>query len=414
MNISVRYISAVSAFICLASASAVFGQGSLIPPGAPAPTMKTLDQVEARIIINAANTPGNATNQFIIYAAGSYYLTSNIIGVSGKNGIMINATNVTIDLNGYLIFGVSGSGTGIWDGGNNRGNAIVRNGTVLSWGGAGIDLAASYDSRIENLIVTNNGGVGMKMSDGCVLRDCMTRDNAGDNISTGFNANVTHCTAVGSMNGAGFNLGQDSVMTDCVANFNFGSGVNAAPNCMISHCVTAQNQYCGIYAGNASTIAQCDATGNASYGIIGHDNATLTDCTATSNSAGVSLDNGCTMSRCTVAKSTFSGLAIGARNQVTGCTIESNNPSNTSGKPGLLIQGAGNRVDSNHFASNGYAGLTATGVSGNIIIRNTFYGAQSIIDSGNITGPGVVMSSGGTISTTSGSPGTSPWANIYY
>jgi hypothetical protein len=62
--------------------------------------MKTLDQIEARTPINATATPGDASNQFIISAGGSYYLTANITGVSGKNGMSINASNVTLDLNG--------------------------------------------------------------------------------------------------------------------------------------------------------------------------------------------------------------------------------------------------------------------------------------------------------------------------
>ena len=49
-----------------AMSMSIFAQGSLTPPGAPAPTMKTLDQVEARTIINATNTSGNSINQFII------------------------------------------------------------------------------------------------------------------------------------------------------------------------------------------------------------------------------------------------------------------------------------------------------------------------------------------------------------
>ena len=55
-----------------------FGQGSLTPPGAPAPTMKTLSQIEPRIIINAAGTPGDSSNLFNITQPGSYYLTTNI------------------------------------------------------------------------------------------------------------------------------------------------------------------------------------------------------------------------------------------------------------------------------------------------------------------------------------------------
>ena len=101
-------------------------------------------------------------------------------------------------------------------------------------------------------------------------------------------------------------------------------------------------------------------------------------------------------------------MVISGLSQVSGCTASNNNTSNTSGEAGMQLVGAGSRVDSNHLANNSFAGLTAQGVVGNIIIRNTFYGAQSIIDPGNISGPGVIMSSGGTIGS------TNPWANIYY
>lgn len=57
--------------------------------------------MEARTPVDAAHAPGNATNQFIISQPGSCYLTGNINGVSGKNGILISASGVTIDLNGF-------------------------------------------------------------------------------------------------------------------------------------------------------------------------------------------------------------------------------------------------------------------------------------------------------------------------
>ena len=53
-----------SILVLLCICVSIFAQGPLTPPAAPAPTMKTLDQVEARTIINATNTPGNGTNQF--------------------------------------------------------------------------------------------------------------------------------------------------------------------------------------------------------------------------------------------------------------------------------------------------------------------------------------------------------------
>jgi len=54
------------------SASTCLAQGSLTPPGAPAPTMKTLDQIEARTPIT------NTTNLVTISQPGSYYLTHNL------------------------------------------------------------------------------------------------------------------------------------------------------------------------------------------------------------------------------------------------------------------------------------------------------------------------------------------------
>ena len=87
----------VTIHILLASAALLRAQGSLTPPGAPAPTMKTLDQVQPRTPISSL--------PLAISLPGSYYVTGNLTGVAGQHGITINADHVTLDLSEFDIAG---------------------------------------------------------------------------------------------------------------------------------------------------------------------------------------------------------------------------------------------------------------------------------------------------------------------
>src|SRR3954462_10858921 len=121
-----------------------YSQGSVTPPGTPGPTMKTLDQVEARIPIDATHTPGDADANAVLRNPGSYYLTGNFDVTNGA-GILVTAPDVTLDLNGYEIRPASGNtsaiGVKIVVGGN---RCTVKNGSVsgLTYG----IIAAADDS----------------------------------------------------------------------------------------------------------------------------------------------------------------------------------------------------------------------------------------------------------------------------
>ena len=86
--------------------STCLAQGSLTPPGAPAPTMKSLAQIEPRTPISSA--------PFTINVPGSYYVTTNLTVATG-DAITIATNGVTLDLSGFTISSTAArvTGTGI-------------------------------------------------------------------------------------------------------------------------------------------------------------------------------------------------------------------------------------------------------------------------------------------------------------
>lgn len=223
--------------------SNAFAQGVLTPPGAPAPVMKSLDQIEPRTIVNAANTPGDVSDVFIITNSGSYYLATNVIGVGGKNGILINANNVTLDLNGYALLGTPSSLDGV-EVGLSLANIIVRNGTISGWGGTGMDgYSQGYPRNIvyEKLVIAGNAW-GIYAEADSTIRDCEVRNNTQDGIAS-----------VGSL------------VTGCIARDNSGHGINVY-NSTVRSC-SIQFNATGILADH-STVADCDIIQNSANGII--------------------------------------------------------------------------------------------------------------------------------------------------
>jgi copper-binding protein NosD len=246
MKTAFKLFAAAIISVGLAPGRIVLAQGSLTPPGAPAPTMKTLSQVEPRIPILSL--------PFAITTGGSYYLTTNLVGIASNAGISIQTNDVTIDLNGFAVIGVPGSLDGIRVVGALK-NITVRNGTVRGWGLSGVSLASCRNSRLESMTVSENGSYGMVCGHGSIITGSLAYSNGGYGIACNPGSVVRDCTALSnSLSGI---IVSESSVSDCTSKGNVQSGIDSAARSYIynNHCLY---NAVGIRIGSGSVANRVD------------------------------------------------------------------------------------------------------------------------------------------------------------
>jgi hypothetical protein len=399
-------------------------QGPLAPPGAPAPTMKSLAQIEPRIPINAANTPGDSTSTYHIIAPGSYYLTTNVVGEALKHGIKIEADNVTLDLSGFTLQGVGGSSVqGIAVLGT-RSNLVVRNGAMIGWGQHGLSAFNAVVSQFTDLQATRNGNYGFATGSGSVLKRCIARANGLEGFLPGFNNVLSECTSVANST-HGFSLLTGTTIELSTAASNGGDGIRAQSDVTIRGCAARVNGLNGITAFR-STIEHCTSSLNTNHGILA-TNSSLIGCTVVSNGGnGIATVNASSVVNCFALTNRSNGIEVDDATTVTGCTSQGNatngivadsncrlvanmcagnGPSVSVLGAGIRANGAGNRIDENHLTGNRYAVHAASpSATNNLVIRNSARGNTFPfnIGPGNFLGPvntGLILTN-------------HPWANF--
>src|SRR5436309_14815812 len=147
MNLSRVFTVLVVCFSTLTFRHQCLAQGSLTPPGAPAPTFKTLSQVEPRFPISDFQT--NLT------VSGSYYLITNLFSGTNSNdaiNIRTNMHDITIDLNGFAIISTNPPGpespVGIRI--SEATNIVIRNSQF-----SGFDRAVGAEGKLYGIDVEN-------------------------------------------------------------------------------------------------------------------------------------------------------------------------------------------------------------------------------------------------------------------
>lgn len=370
-------------------AQALLAQGSLTPPGSPAPTMRSLDQIydavtmpqtdAGRIAIRAADIPLNITE------SGSYYLAESVSFSGQESGISIFASDVTLDLNGFTLTGPGKNAVG--------GNAVtlvngisgvrILNGTIRDWASGGI-VWVSSEARfpvISDVRVEEIGGVGISAGFGATIEDSIVLGTNGDGISAGDGAIVRRCRVENSGDTNlrnSFLVGSRSVIEGCVAKNNAGRGFSANFDSRYTDCTALANGADGFFLDGiigGVHYVRCSSKGNVGSGFVLSARGVLIESLAHGNQQhGIQVSGNSAVSQVRIANSvstqnSLNGLmGSGPRGSVLASYFAEN------GQDGINV-GLGWIVRENHSSNNGRgtgvtdgAGIRASG--GSTIVGN--------------------------------------------
>jgi hypothetical protein len=303
--------------------------------------MKSLNQIEPRTIITAV--------PYVITNRGSYYLTQNLTGVPGSNGITIACSDVDLDLNGFSIIGTTNFGcSGIvldTASTNLYMNLNVHNGIVSGWSNSGLILSDGVNCRLRGVSAVNSG-TGISIGKDWEVDDCLAFRNTGTGIFIGNYSRVRNSRA--RENGAdGFDSGIGSVVDNCLSAGNGGSGFFGQSQSVIRNCVAIGNTNNGIFVGPYSLAINNLCSDNGGDGMI----------------AGV----GSTLSGNVCSLNDSDGIDAGSDSLVERNQLNNNGSAGVNG-------GWGCRVEGNHAVNNGSGFLAATGSKRNLFVRNSAHG----------------------------------------
>ena len=405
-------------------AATTLGQGSLVPPGVPAPTMKSLDEIDANIAvvsnavkhvdkrIDLATVEGNGSCHHVISQPGSYYLSGNL-EVTKSDGIKIETSDVTLDLNGFTISRVSGSGG---DGilvGNGNDRITVRNGSISGfdygilcyWGSSpyskdclfervAVSSCGTYGieadgeaNRLVDCRVCNNTGSGLFVGDDSILSGCSATTNQDFGFRVGNASSLSGCSAIG--NGQmGIEVGEGSTLVGCSAHGNGWVGIYVGAGSTLECCCARNNGNAGISTGEGSSLLNCDANHNKgtssfeSCGIEVSANSSVIGCSVCDNyntnspgtyqqGVGIRLNQGGTIRNCTVSGNQGDGILIQENGLVEGNCCRGNGGGGGDGA-GIHAMGEGCRIAGNEIVGND-RGIQVD-ISGNFVVRNTAHG----------------------------------------
>jgi len=371
---------------------------------------------------------GNGQGPFTINEPGSYYFTKDIFigGTSNTNGIKINSSYVTIDLNGFSLRSnraFTGDGIQI---ANDLRHITIKNGKISDWKSDGIAGFGADNCIYKNLEIDKCDNDGLESGENCLVMKCELSNNG----NHGLRAN------------------DGNVIVDCVAGYNEFSGFLVDRGSIVENCAAYENKDDGFESlvGGGYRFEGCTAYNNEVHGFDVAGSAILNECNAYRNGAsGFDLSNACILENSKASRNGFcifdddcenqpnSNTAIGLSSYGNGIRVQSNSTIrnctvNDNERVGIRAINTDNCIVNNSCSDNENVGIYATS-SGSLIVnnhanRNGISPNQDFIDDGVVVsgnfvidpncsfGPIINVSNGGNIVNYNKSD--HPFANFEY
>ncbi|MBS0658735.1 MAG: hypothetical protein JSR82_10885 [Verrucomicrobia bacterium] len=302
-SLALRFV-ALGSLLASGGVDRLAAQGSLTPPGAPAPNLKSLAEIEPRTAVQSLTGDANAT--YVITQPGSYYLTGSVQAVAGKSGIAIAASGVTLDLSGFALVG-GGAGSGI----ELRGalsQIAIANGQIRGFTSAGVVSSSSINHLALHRLQVAGAGI---------------------TILPGFDVLVADCSASGATGSAGIGLAADR---------------GTVERCQVNGC-NPTGSFTGILAQTIQSSEVNLVTGSGSGPLIGLSGAVITASTVTS------------------LTQTGSGPVTG----IAGAVVRGASVSSLQAGSGGAVGIVGSTVESCTVATVGSGTGAATGINGQMV-----------------------------------------------
>ena len=116
-----------------------------------------------------------------ITKSGAYLQRFDIQGKPGQCGIVIEADNVSIEMDGHALTGCPGTLDGIVVVGA-RTSVTIKNGRIHAWGRQGVDLAPALVAKVMSLEITDNKGSGLLLGPAARVVDCLVDRNGASSL----------------------------------------------------------------------------------------------------------------------------------------------------------------------------------------------------------------------------------------